>query len=229
MTHAVVISQKAKKKRHIRKIEQFSKMPTAIKTDHPYTWQSDVGLRKLPFSELEYYARAPTKTNTKNGIFNTVWLPVNASNRVVVDRQQDLMHMKYSYNNNNRLNLSAAEGKGSENGETIPANIRHCRRIIRERNTQLPVSYELTRRTLPKIEQEMKPTEVPEHVKIAMWKTSHNTMAPFASLGKPTCGYFFTRNVSHHKRLIGINATNTVKWRSNVDILNIKKDYKKTI
>ena len=168
----------------------------------------------------------------------------------MVDRQQDLMHMKYSYINNNRLR-TLNEGDEEEEhsllrrGAGAPANITadnflsglksksdRSRSIARGRQTShnsLPVSYELTRRTLPKIELELKPTEVPEHVKIAMWKTGHNTMAPFASLGKPTCGYFFTRNVSHKKRLIGINATNTVKWRSNVDILNIKKDYKKTI
>merc|ERR1712071_719395 len=62
------------------------------------TWRSNVGSRRLPCSELEYKARAPEKqaSNGKNGIFKTVWLPVNASNRVVNDRQQDIMHMKYS-------------------------------------------------------------------------------------------------------------------------------------
>jgi len=87
----------------------------------------------------------------------------------------------------------------------------------------LPVSYELTRRPLPQIELEPKQVDVPEHVKLAMWKTDHNSLAPANSLGKPTCGFFFTRNISHKKRLIGINATNTVKWRSNVDVLGMKK------
>lgn len=54
-------------------------------------------------------------------------------------------------------------------------------------------------------------------------------MAPFASLGKPTCGYFFTRDISHKKRLIGINPTNTVKWRSNVDVAGIKKNQRQSI
>ena len=196
-------------------------MPVAVKTDHPYTWQSDVGKRKLPFSQLEYYARAPTKTSAKNGIFNTVWLPVNASNRTVVDRQQDLMHMKYSHVNSGRDRARLRTHSADQGSDFLDG--------LKERRDRqlspLPVSYELTRRSLPRIELELKPAEVPEHVKIAMWKTGHNTIAPFASLGKPTCGYFFTRNVSHKKRLIGINATNTVKWRSNVDIACVKKDF----
>jgi len=88
----------------------------------------------------------------------------------------------------------------------------------------LPVTYELTRRPLPKIELEPKQVETPENVKLAMWKTDHNSLAPFASLGKPTCGFFFTRNISHNKRLIGINASNTVKWRSIPDMGGAKKN-----
>lgn len=122
---------------------------------------------------------------------------MNASNRVVTDRQQDIMHMKYSGQ------LEKARGKALSHS--------------------LPVTYELTRRPLPKIELEPRQAETPENVKLAMWKTDHNSLAPFASLGKPTCGFFFTRNISHNKRLIGINATNTVKWRSNVDMGGVKK------
>ena len=96
-------------------------------------------------------------------------------------------------------------------------------KAIKHNSVSLPVSYELTRRPLPKIELEPKQVETPENVKLAMWKTDHNSLAPFASLGKPTCGFFFTRNISHNKRLIGINATNTVKWRSNVDMGGVKK------
>ena len=182
-------------------------MPAAINgRTHPQLWHSNVGQRKLPCSDLEYYARAPTKTTRggKNGIFKTCWLPVNASCRVVADRQQDIMYMKYA-GHLDRLNKQSDTSK-------LPL-----------RQSCLPVSYELTRKPLPRIELEPKPVEVPEHVKLAMWKTDHNSMAPFASLGKPTCGFFFTRNISHKKRLIGINATNTVKWRSNVDVLGMKK------
>jgi hypothetical protein len=186
-------------------------MPAAINgrdNAHAQFWHSNVGQRRLPCSELEYFARAPTKNTAKgkNGIFNTVWLPVNASNRVVTDRQQDIMHMKYSGHLDRLHRGDVAQQSSLRRTRQDPLSI------------SLPVSYELTRRPLPKIELEPKQAEVPEHVKLAMWKTDHNSLAPFASLGKPTCGFFFTRNISHKKRLIGINATNTVKWRSNVDV-----------
>jgi len=171
------------------------------------TWRSNVGTRRLPCSQLEYKARAPEKdaSKGKNGIFKTVWLPVNASNRVVTDRQQDIMHMKYSGQLEKAIKTS------------------HKNNTNNTSSVSLPVTYELTRRPLPKIELEPKQVETPENVKLAMWKTDHNSLAPFASLGKPTCGFFFTRNISHNKRLIGINATNTVKWRSNVDMGGVKK------
>jgi hypothetical protein len=41
-----------------------------------------------------------------------------------------------------------------------------------------------------------------------------NSMAPFSTVGKPTCGFFFTRNTDNKKKKIGIPATNLVKWRS---------------
>jgi len=191
-------------------------MPAAIDGHerHPKLWHSNVGLRRLPCSNLEYYARAPGKdaSKGKNGIFNTVWLPVNASNRTVIDRQQDIMFMHYSgHMERLRKGESTQRTSGLRRSRQDPLSI------------SLPVSYELTRRPLPKIELEPKQVEVPEHVKLAMWKTDHNSLAPANSLGKPTCGFFFTRNISHKKRLIGINATNTVKWRSNVDVLGMKK------
>lgn len=238
-------------------------MPALIQQEYQPVWKSNVGLRELPHSGVKYYARAPTKTSNKNGIFQTVWLPVNASNRVVVDRQQDLMHLKYissqrknknlrivsadaaknndrnsnsrqnsihlnSFSHNNFNNSSAAgdnskvkpiksKKKSKQDSQSYLSNLK---------NSKIPISYDLTKTKLPKIELEPKPADYPEHVKIAMWKTNSNSMAPFASLGKPTCGYFFTRNIRHQKKLIGINPTNTVKWRSNVDIMNIKKDYK---
>ena len=259
-------------------------MPGAIANHRNYTWQTDVGLRKLPFSGLEYYARAPIKASgdqQKNTIFKTVWLPVNASNRTVNDRTQDLMHMKYSYLNDKRRlkQQQAAAASTRRNGvksappnlsnggsanklkvpqaqkDTTPQRVSSTEEYLKElskkrngsngfstfdrskshshRNNfsilgRVPICHDLTRKPLPKIQLEMSPTEFPENVKIAMWKTDKNTIAPFASLGKPTCGYFFTRNIGHQKRLIGINATNTVKWRSNVNVMHIKNEFKKS-
>lgn len=188
-------------------------MPAAIQMcERPHTWRSNVGHRKTPFSGQDYQARAPKKdpdSKRKNGIFEQIWLPVNASNRVVVDRQQDLMHIEYSLRRDNNDSFSRCLNRPREKKESL--------------RFTLPVAYELTKHRLPSLELELKPAEQPDHVKIAMWKTGNNSLAPFASLGKPTCGCYFTRDISHKKRLIGINPTNTVKWRSNVDIINIKK------
>ncbi|XP_033101788.1 uncharacterized protein LOC117104942 [Anneissia japonica] len=40
-----------------------------------------------------------------------------------------------------------------------------------------------------------------------------NSVAPFATLGKATCGYFFSRETDHKKRLTGIPPANLVMWR----------------
>ena len=70
-------------------------MPAIETRQRPKMYQENVGKRYLPFTQLEYYARSPAKT-TKNGVFDCIWLPVNASNRVVVDKQQEVMYMKYA-------------------------------------------------------------------------------------------------------------------------------------
>jgi hypothetical protein len=40
-----------------------------------------------------------------------------------------------------------------------------------------------------------------------------NSVAPFATLAKPTCGWFFSRGTDHKKRLTGIPPADLVKWR----------------
>ena len=41
-----------------------------------------------------------------------------------------------------------------------------------------------------------------------------NSIAPFSTVGKPTCGFFFSRTTDNKKKKIGIPPTNLVKWRS---------------
>ena len=41
-----------------------------------------------------------------------------------------------------------------------------------------------------------------------------NSLAPFCTLGKPTCGYFFSRNTDNRRSKFGIPASNLVQWRS---------------
>ena len=44
--------------------------------------------------------------------------------------------------------------------------------------------------------------------------TKSNSIAPFASLGKPTCGYFFNDQTDHRKKNFGIPPSDLVKWRN---------------
>ncbi|KAK2162750.1 hypothetical protein LSH36_92g02019, partial [Paralvinella palmiformis] len=44
--------------------------------------------------------------------------------------------------------------------------------------------------------------------------TKSNSIAPFASLGKPTCGYFFNDRTDHRKKNFGIPPSDLVKWRN---------------
>eukprot|EP00493_Phyllostaurus_siculus_P002969 UN02982 len=41
-----------------------------------------------------------------------------------------------------------------------------------------------------------------------------NSLAPFSTVGKPTCGYFFSRGTDNKKKKFGIPPTNLVRWRS---------------
>jgi len=41
----------------------------------------------------------------------------------------------------------------------------------------------------------------------------NNSVAPFATLAKPTCGYFFSRGTDNKKRRTGIPSADLVKWR----------------
>ena len=41
-----------------------------------------------------------------------------------------------------------------------------------------------------------------------------NSVAPFCTEGKPTCGYYFSRGTDNKKKAIGIPPSDLVKWRS---------------
>ncbi|XP_064396534.1 uncharacterized protein LOC135343505 [Halichondria panicea] len=41
-----------------------------------------------------------------------------------------------------------------------------------------------------------------------------NSVSPFNTIVKPTCGYFFSRETDNRKRNIGIPPSNVVAWRS---------------
>jgi len=42
----------------------------------------------------------------------------------------------------------------------------------------------------------------------------NNSIAPFATLEKPTCGFFFSDLTNNKKRNFGIPASDLVKWRT---------------
>jgi hypothetical protein len=41
-----------------------------------------------------------------------------------------------------------------------------------------------------------------------------NSLAPFYTMSKPTCGYFFSRDTDNKRKKMGIPASDLVKWRS---------------
>ena len=41
-----------------------------------------------------------------------------------------------------------------------------------------------------------------------------NSLAPFSTVGKPTCGYFFSRVTDNKKKKFGIPPSDLVKWRN---------------
>lgn len=136
-----------------------------------------VGVRELPHIQYQYHARAP-----RANAFKTVWLPMNASNRVITDKSQDVLYLYYS---------------------------RHLQESSQNAGTVLPKTATMGLRNQP-----TRPATTPRSIRAAMWMTNVNSLAPFASLGKPTCGYYFSRVTDNKKRRTGIPPTNTVKWRS---------------
>ena len=147
------------------------------------------GLRSLPNLKLPYFARTPKKNP-----FATVWLPVNASNRCNKDKIQEKLHIYYSKQNRK---------EAGEHSSTIFSF-----------DSDLPITDE-NRASYPEFQPAIKLPVERQNVAAAMWMTNKNSIAPFASLGKPTCGYFFSRATDNKKRLIGILPTNTVQWRTN--------------
>lgn len=49
--------------------------------------------------------------------------------------------------------------------------------------------------------------------KTAMDTKRSNSIAPFATVGKPTCGVFFSRETDNRKIKFGIPPSDLVKWR----------------
>ena len=50
-------------------------------------------------------------------------------------------------------------------------------------------------------------------VKASRKVTTNNSLAPFYTLSKSTCGYFFSRDTDNKRRKFGIPPSDLVKWR----------------
>lgn len=48
------------------------------------------------------------------------------------------------------------------------------------------------------------------------WMRQVNSLAPFSTLGKYTCGYYFSRDTDNKKRKTGIPPSDLVAWRSHI-------------
>jgi len=64
--------------------------------------------------------------------------------------------------------------------------------------------------------QAMKEARQPSNKKDGKGKDirKNNSLAPFATLGKPTCGFFFADSTNNRKAKFGIPPSDLVKWRN---------------
>lgn len=51
-------------------------------------------------------------------------------------------------------------------------------------------------------------------VVLSQGKGNNNSIAPFYTQEKPTCGFYFSRGTDNRKRKFGIPPSDLVKWRS---------------
>lgn len=51
-------------------------------------------------------------------------------------------------------------------------------------------------------------------VAVSQSQGKSNSLAPFGTSGKPTCGFYFTDRTDNRKKDFGIPASNLVKWRN---------------
>ena len=58
--------------------------------------------------------------------------------------------------------------------------------------------------------------DIPVQCLTEPWTRQVNSLAPFSTLGKYTCGYYFSRSTDHKKRKTGIPPSDLVAWRSNI-------------
>lgn len=122
--------------------------------------------------------------------FKAVWLPTNVCCRVAAWGTQPAVPTQapYSRHISNQLRDAATQSVSS----------------LRTENTSKP-----HRETL-------KNTDIPVQCLAEPWTRQVNSLAPFSTLGKYTCGYYFSRSTDNKKRKTGIPPSDLVAWRSNI-------------
>ena len=156
-------------------------------------------MRTMPRTGCTYLQRIPSPDP-----FRTSWYPVNASQRCVKDENIELINLHYSGTIKQQMkspeNLLDKRAKLHSKQIVVPQNLPP--RIVRPQGQGQTVS---------KVKVDLPRIGGPD---IAMWKTSSNSIWPFCTMEKPSCGYFFSRNTDNKKRLGIPPSTNTVKWRN---------------
>ena len=122
--------------------------------------------------------------------FKAVWLPTNVCCRVAAWGTQPAVPTQapYSRHISNQLRDAATQSVSS----------------LRTENTSKP-----HRETL-------KNPDIPVQCLAEPWTRQVNSLAPFSTLGKYTCGYYFSRSTDNKKRKTGIPPSDLVAWRSNI-------------
>ena len=92
---------------------------------------------------------------------------------------------------------------------------RHISNELREAATKSLSSQRTETTTKTHGETQRKP-DIPVQCLAEPWTRQINSLAPFSTLGKYTCGYYFSRSTDNKKRKTGIPPSDLVAWRSNI-------------
>lgn len=127
--------------------------------------------------------------------FKAVWLPTNVCCRVAAWGRQPGVLTQAPYSRHISNDLKEAVIK------SILIN---------------PPRTETSTKTQSGRDQTHKKPDIPVQCLAEPWTRQVNSLAPFSTLGKYTCGYYFSRETDNKKRKTGIPPSDLVAWRSNI-------------
>lgn len=124
--------------------------------------------------------------------FKTVWLPTNVCCRIAT--------------------------WGSPGVLTQAPYSRHITNDLKEAVTKTGTNarFENTSNKTQSGRESKKKPDIPVQCLAEPWTRQINSLAPFSTLGKYTCGYYFSRSTDNKKRKTGIPPSDLVAWRSNI-------------